>query len=214
MGSIKNVRRSLTLVTAPPAEPVTTAEAKSHLRVDDSDSDTLIGTLVTAARQHIDARDGILGRALVEQTWDMKLDEFPAPGSGIMVPMPPLISVSSITYTDTNGDSQTLAASEYQVVGAGGYGRGEIVEAHSKSWPSTRDVPEAVTVRFTCGYESSASPKDYDAAVPQVIKQAMLLMVADMYENRETGVIGVSTSKIETSATVDRLLAPYRVSWF
>lgn len=208
------MRRTLTLVTAAPAYPITRTEAKTHCRIDDTDSDTYIDALIAASTAHLDGNDGILGRALIEQTWDMKLDRFPAYGCAITVPLPPLISVGSITYTDANGDSQTLSSSIYQVVGVGGFGRGEIVEAYGQVWPDTRDIPEAVTVRFTAGYSNSgASPVDYADNVPAGIKHALKLMVGDAFENRETGVVGVSSADIKTSVTVDRLLAPYCVPW-
>ncbi len=64
----------LVLFTAPATEPVTTAEAKTHLRVDTSDDDTLIGTLITVARRRVenDSR-----HQLVTATWDYTLDRFP-----------------------------------------------------------------------------------------------------------------------------------------
>ena len=54
---------SLTLVSPPAAEPVTLAEAKSHLKLDTSDEDTLIASLITAARARAEWHTG---RALVE----------------------------------------------------------------------------------------------------------------------------------------------------
>lgn len=86
----------LVLQTAPTTEPVTTAEAKTHLRVTTSDDDTYIGTLITVARRHVET---ITGRALINQTWDYFLDNFP-PGDKIVIPLPRLSSVTTVKYTD------------------------------------------------------------------------------------------------------------------
>jgi uncharacterized phiE125 gp8 family phage protein len=197
-------------VTAPAAEPVTLAEAKAQCRIYHSDDDTLLGTLIAAARESIDGPTGWLGRCLVQQTWDMKLDDFPSSGCGIHIPLAPLSSVTSISYVDSNGDSQTLAPSSYQVVN-GGARRSRIDEAYGTNWPATRDQADAVTVRLVLGYPPSEdSPPDYGANVPTPIMQAILIMVADMYENREEAVIGAS---VERLPTVERLLNPYRASW-
>ncbi|HKJ75239.1 MAG TPA: head-tail connector protein [Alphaproteobacteria bacterium] len=209
MGSDQDVRWSLSRVTAPEIQPVTSAEAKTHLEVDDSDWDTLISNAIKAATQHLDGASGWLGRAIVQQTWDLKLDAFPA---RITIPLPPLRSITSITYTDPDGDEQTLASSKYQVVGQGGAQQGSIVPAYNESWPETRSIPEAVTVRFVAGYEpTSDSPPDYRANVPQPIKQAILLMVADMYAHRETAIVGAAATTVPVSSTVAALLSPYIV---
>ena len=62
-------------------------------------------------------------------------------------------------------------------------------------------VREAVRLRYTAGYE----------ALPAPIKAALLLMCGDLYENRETAVIGVSASKVPMAMAVENLLGPYRV---
>ena len=67
--------RGLTLVTAPASEPVSLAEAKAHLRIEAADDDSLIGALITAARQSAEAH---MRRALMSQTWRLSLDRFPA----------------------------------------------------------------------------------------------------------------------------------------
>lgn len=202
---------SLTLVSAAPAYPVTLAEAKAQLRLDTTDDDTLVDALIAAATAHIDGRDGWLGRALVTQTWDLKLDAFP----GIIeVPLPPLQSVDSITYVDAAGATQTLATSKYQVDLGGGW-RGRIKPAYGEVWPATYDVWNAVTVRFTAGYAPGVgSPTDYAENVPRAIKQAVLLMVAHWYENRVPVLVGQSAQAVEIPFTANALLAPYRVVSF
>ena len=190
---------SLVLQTAPTVEPITTAEAKSHLRVDAAGDDTLIGALIDAAIAMLDGRDGWLGRALCTQTWDWYLDAFPDEDV-LYVPLPPLVSVSSITYLDTAGASQTWGATNYTVDIRKGPGR--ITPAYGVVWPSTRDVVNAVIIRFVAGYGAAA-------AVPETIKLGLKALVAQFYEHREPVVVGTIATKIPDH--VDRLLAPYRV---
>jgi uncharacterized phiE125 gp8 family phage protein len=210
---------TLTLVTAPPVEPVSLAEAGDHLRLtpegspasyEDIDEADLVSALITAARQHIDGKDGWLGRALVPQTWDLTLDRFPCatrfnPFAAIRVPLPPLISVGSVKYTDPAGDEQTLATSAYLVDSATEPAR--IMPVYGTVWPSIRYEANAVTVRFTAGYDSG-SPVDA-SAVPETIKRAMLLLIGHLFENRETTIIGATVASMPFA--VDALLAPYRV---
>jgi hypothetical protein len=129
----------------------------------------------------------------------------------IHIPLAPLISVDSITYRDTNGDSQTLASSVYQIVDGGSL-KSFIALEPDQSWPGTDDRHDSVTVRFTAGYAPSEdSPPDYGANVPAPIKAAILLEAADMYRNREARVIGNSVVELPTAR---RLLMPYRASWW
>jgi uncharacterized phiE125 gp8 family phage protein len=189
---------TLVLVEAPAAEPVTLEAVKAHLAIDSDDFDDQLAGYIAAVRAHLDGPDGILGRALVTQTWDLKLRCFPAV---IELPLPPLQSVTSITYIDANGDTQTLSESAYQVSGIGGSQRGCISPAYGERWPSIRDVPEAVTVRFVAGYG--------DDGVPPAIKQAIMEMVADLWANRET-VSSDQTYAVVTPANAKALLAPFK----
>lgn len=201
------------IVTPPAAEVVTLAEQKAHMRVDHDDDDALIEAMITAAREHIDGVDGWLGRALVQQTWDMKLNGFPllSTSGRIVVPLAPLIQVDQITYRDPAGQTQTLAPSVYHVVD-GGSQRSFIVLERNQSWPGTDDRHDAVTVRFTAGYAASGdSPPDYAANVPFPIKAALMIMAADLYENREQRITGTIVAELPT---VERLLMPYRTSWW
>lgn len=129
------------------AEPVSTAQAKLHLKVDASDDDALIAALVTAAR---DYWEGAQGRALVLQTCDLVLDQWPL-GGEIRLPRAPLRSVVSVTYIDSDGNSNTMAAADYVVDTASEPGR--VVLGYSKSWPSETLRPGgAITVRYRAGH--------------------------------------------------------------
>lgn len=190
----------LVLQTAPTTEPVTTAEAKTHLRVTISDDDTYIGTLITVARRHVET---ITGRALINQTWDYFLDNFP-PGDKIVIPLPRLSSVTSVKYTDKDNVQTTFAASKY-IVDTNNE-PGQIVLAYGESWPTFTPRPiNAVEIRFVAGYGSGA------ANVPEGIKQAMLLLIAHWYENREPV---TDMNMKEIPETVNALLWPYRVIQF
>lgn len=187
----------LTLVTPPAVEPVTLIEAKAHLRVTATDEDTLITALIKAARQQAEHRT--VATVFVTQTWTETLDAFPAE---IVLSRRPLQSVSSITYTDTDGTEQTLAVADYQVVTDELLGR--IVPAYGVDWPTARDMPGAVVVTYVAGYGAAAD-------VPESIKSAVLLLIGHLYEHREAVSDG---SMSELPMAVDALLAPYWVARF
>jgi len=158
------------LVTAPAEEPLTTAEAKTHLKVSGTDEDTLIGNLIVAARQHAER---YLRRALVSQTWDYYVDDFTDP---ILLQKSPVTEVSSIKYYDTDNVLQTLSDSYYEVDLVSEPCR--INEAYGYTYPDVYyDKPNAVQIRVVCGYTDSD-------AVPDLIKQGMYLFLTHLYEHR------------------------------
>lgn len=171
---------ALHLVSGPAIEPVTVAEAKLHCKVDVTTDDALIANLIVAARQYAET---FTQRAFISQTWDLKLDAFPC---GVLtLPMPPVQSVTSITYLDTAGDAQAWSTALYQTDLPSGLfaAPARIAPAYGQSYPLTRsDVFNAVTVRFVCGYGASAT------AVPTMIREAVLLLVGWMYEQRQSTV--------------------------
>lgn len=179
-------------------EPVTAAEAKAHMRILNADDDTYIEGLITAARQHA---EHYTERAFVTQTWTLKLDRFPDYFGDIRLPKPLLISVSSITYVDLDGTTQTLSSALYEVDAQSQPAR--IRPAYGQSWPTTRDQFNAVTITYTAGYGAAAT------AVPKAIKQAIMIMVAHWYENREPIITGTIVAEVPMSANA--LLGPYRV---
>lgn len=170
---------ALRLASPPAEEPVSLDEAKLHLRIDHSEEDALIAGLIGAARRHIE--ETVLSRALITQTWELYLDRFPAKAI-IKLPRPPLQSVESIKYTLEDGSEATFSASNYIVDNVSEPGR--IVLKRDASWPADTLIPvNGVKVTFAAGYG------DDPADVPDPIKQAMLLLIGDLYENREESIV-------------------------
>jgi len=180
---------SLSLVTAPASEPITTAVAKLHLRVDHSTDDALIDTLCAAARNLVEVATR---RKCITQTWDMKLDSFPYWGQAIQLPFAPAASVTSITYVDVNGDTQTWASSKYTTDLPTGPNAllGRIVPAYNENYPQTRNEINAVTVRFVVGYGTAGT------SVPGSLLACMKLLIGQGYATRESVVVGVTASEV------------------
>ena len=159
------------VTTAPTTEPVTLAEAKTHLRVDGSDEDTFIEGLIQAAREWCEDYER---RAYITRTITAKFDRF---YSTIILPMPKIQSVTSVKYLDTAGTEQTLSTDYYDV---DTYREpGAITLAYNKTWPTTRDINNAVEVVFVAGYGDADD-------VPERVKCAIKLLIGHLYENRET----------------------------
>jgi uncharacterized phiE125 gp8 family phage protein len=205
---------SLTLVTAPAVTPVTEEEAWDHTRVNlqqfgiEPPDRADILRKIRSATKHLDGRDGILGRCLVPQTWDLTVDRFPHCRE-IALRLPPIISIVSVSYIDTDGATQVMDSSDYEL-SADKVSRPRLRLAYDADWPTTRDHPDSVTIRMLCGYDSGNSPQDA-AGVPEDIKSATLLIISDLYQNRETGGVGAVAFEYKTSATVDSLLSKYRL---
>lgn len=203
----------LKLVTDAEDWPITLEQAKAHLREDSSDFDEQIEAYIDAATAYADGPGGYLGRALIDQTWDLYLDSFPCPrweGSrridAIEIPLPPLIEVIGVFYLDSSGTEQPVSDSNYTVDPASEPGR--IVLKSGSSWPTIQQGANAVRVRFRAGYLDQTVSPAVDA-VPGTIKAALLIMVGDLFSNRESSVVGASVSKIPWSA--EALLRRHRI---
>lgn len=186
---------SLVVTAEPTTEPIALQEAKDHVRRIDGDDDDLIGKLIPAAREYCEA---YLARTITSTSYRQSLGKWPRSGV-IELGRPPLLSVQSVQYVDDGGSNQTLAATEYVVTSA--REPGAVIRAHGVTWPTLRTdgVAEPVQINFTAGY----------SVVPQVIKQAMLLLIGHWYFNRESVITGVAAAKIPIA--VESLLA--KVSW-
>lgn len=162
--------------------------------------DPLLRRFIVSVRQLAETH---LGRYLVTQTVDAYFDDFPSDGDRHIY-LPPLQSVTSITYVDDAGATQTLANTEYLVNDKSS--PCWIEEAFGKTWPTVRQQANAVRVRFVAGYGLAA-------AVPSCIKDWMLFKINTMWETR-TG-FTISTGRAALTQIpeeyIDAMLDPERV---
>jgi uncharacterized phiE125 gp8 family phage protein len=172
---------ALKLVTAAETYPVTLTEAKAQCRVDHSTDDALLTLFIKAATEYAES---FLGRALIDQTWNLYLDSFPA--GEIEIPLPPLIEVVGVFYLDADDVEQEFAVASYVVDSASEPAR--ITLAASGAWPAISTNANAVRIEFRAGYLDSSSPPV--AAVPFDIKAAILLHIGALYAHREEVVVG------------------------
>ena len=189
------------LITAPAEEPVSTAEAKLHLRVDGTAEDTLIAGLIEAARQQVEA---MTNRALCTQVWECRFDAFPSDGAFIELPRAPLQSLQQVSYLDTTGTLVQVAVADFDVLAPSGASAqpGSIGPKPDKTWPTAvQDRAHAARIRFVAGYGAAS-------AVPAALKSAILLIVGDLYANREAQMTGTIVTE---NKAVLALLWPFRV---
>ena len=182
------------VTTAPATEVWTLSEVKNYLKVDTSADDTLITTLLQSARE---VAERYLNQALITQTITEKLDRLSNPT--IYLSVSPVIAVSSFQYADSQNTTQTYNALNYIVDTFEKPARLSL--AYGKTWPTLYGNINDVTITYTAGYGATA------ASVPMQIRQAILMMIADSYDNREDYV-----KKLPTAS--EYLLDQYRVQLF
>lgn len=198
--------KSLVRTVAPTTEPVTLPEAKAFLRVDSSDDDAFITTLITAARESV---ENFTGRALILQTWRLVLSEWPSVCVGnyrsesaiIALDRFPLAGVTSVKYYPADGTAQaTLSSSAYHVLTDARPGL--IVLKSTENWPALFDRPDAVEIIFTAGAASAA-------AVEKLLCSAVLLQLEHLYENR--GAVAIGSIVNELPYSLQNILESHRV---
>jgi uncharacterized phiE125 gp8 family phage protein len=173
---------TLKLVTPPSAEPVTLAELKAFVRVNDevTDFDGLLAGLGRAARELMEVKTA---RTFMTSTWRLTLRRFPGWSGPIRLPNPPLQSVTSVVYVadDADGTVTTLDAADYQVDADAE--PGAVWPAYDDVWPDVRAVPNAMTVTYVAGYASAA-------LVPDGLKTAIKMIAAHWFEHPEAAMTG------------------------
>lgn len=195
----------LEVQTAPATDPVTTAECKTHSRISTSSDDSLIALYITTARKYA---EDVLNRTLVTTTYDLTMDGFRdrhwSDGWIVHLPRPPAASITSITYLDSAGDSQTWTSSLYRLDITSLPGR--VTPAWGEAYPDTRGVIGDVTIRYVAGYGAAS-------AVPEQLKTAIKQLVGSMYDMlREAHGMGAQVTDLPFAG--DMLMATERVMTF
>jgi uncharacterized phiE125 gp8 family phage protein len=191
---------ALKLISPPDVAPVDADDlVKLHARIDGTADDDLLALFTQAATEQAQS---YTARALITQGWRLTLDAFPCGNKAIEIPLPPLQTVESITYIDGAGATQTLDDSLYSVDVESEPGR--VTPIYGASWPSTRGVPNAVTIEFTAGYGDTGD------TVPASLRNWMLLAIQDAYDNRGTVMVGQTVESVPRMRGIG-LLDAYRI---
>lgn len=167
-----------TIVTARTVEPVSLTTIKEHLRVTHDEEDITLALYRGAAIEYVEQHAQL---TLMETEYDVSLEAFPA-GAWIELPRAnPLTSATWIKYKDSAGTTTTLSTSLYVVDTMAKPGR--VVPAYGEDWPSFEPWPTSpITIRYKAGI-ATASPQTYPS---DGLIYPVLLLVAGMYENRES----------------------------
>ncbi len=167
------------LLVGPAIEPLTLADAKRQLNVDQdfTDDDLVIARITAAARQYAETHTR---SSFITQQWSLVLDAFPGywtSGGLLFLEHGPIQSIDSITYLDMSDTLQTLPPTDYATDLSGV--RGRVEPRFGLVWPVTLPQIGAVTVNFTAGYGATA------ASVPEGLVHWIMLRIGSLYAIRE-----------------------------
>jgi uncharacterized phiE125 gp8 family phage protein len=166
----------LELVTAPVGNVVSLGEAKASDYISVADDDQDILDLIAAATSLCQQIGG--GRQYLQATYDVPVRGWW--GGVLKMPLPPLVSVVSITYYDSNNSPQVLDPSIYMVrypLNMPGYIERVPTMTWPLIWPACIQREFPIMVRIVCGYATAAQ-------VPPCIRRAIRMAMAFLYENR------------------------------
>lgn len=180
------------LLAGPAQEPVSLAEARAFLKVDDIAEDGLITTLIGAARLHI---EGVTGRALLAQGWRLVLDTWPADRQ-VKLPVTPFMAVTEISAFDADGVAHDVPLA--QVLGEPDR---LLLPAMVTGMPLLRER-QGIEIDYLAGF--GTDPAD----VPADLLQALLLLVGYWFEHRDAVIVAGSGSVVPSA--FERMVAGYR----
>ncbi len=187
------MRTAIKRKAEPEKEPVLKTLLKENLRLDCDEQDTLLDSFIKASREAIEAR---IHRTCISTTYELFFDKFP---KVIELYRPPVQSVTSVKYYDTDEVLQTIDPADY------------IIDFNSlppritptDTWPTPQDRTGAIVVEYIAGYG------DAEDTVPEAIKQAMRMLASDIYEHPEANV----ELKLAENKSYHFLLAAYAVPY-
>jgi len=190
---------------------VTSTEAKLQCRITSTDFDTLFTRLIAESTGEAESETG---RALYTQTLELQLDKWPYDAhmpvmerSAIIVPRPPIQSITSVKYDDSDGVEQTLVSgTDYDVQIADP--RTRITPCEGTTWPATASNPGCIRVRYVAGYGTeTADNPDFHA-----IRGGILMRIASKFRNPADEITGSIVGHLEYGSS--RVFQRFTVSRF
>jgi uncharacterized phiE125 gp8 family phage protein len=185
-------------VTAPATLPITLDEVKAQLRITHDAEDTFLNGLIAAAVDYVDGQ-GLLGRAMITQTWAQYVSQSPG---WVRLEMGPFIALVSVEYYDDAGVLQTATVGDFEA-----WLQDDFVickPKENREWPTADTRQDAIKITYTAGFGTAAD-------VPASLKHALLLLVSHWYQNREAS---IEAALKEIPLGFDMLLNAHRVSWY
>lgn len=181
-----------TTLTPPQAEPLTLADIKAQLKIDGNDEDDLLASLITTARQHLEAETGL---CLMTQSLRLYLDDWPA-SEVIHIAKTPVQTIDTVTVYDENGNAVQASLTDYLLDGQA---------RPARLWLRNPPLPgrpiNGIEIDFTAGFGAAATD------VPDTLRRAMSLHVATMYAYR--GVVSPADQPAALPVGYERLIAPF-----
>lgn len=178
----------------PAVEPVTVAEAKAQLKIDHDAEDTLIASLIAAARDEVERATGV---AMIAQSWRLTLDEWPRAGP-VLLRRRPVREILSVTLFGRDGEASLLSPDAYLA---------DSDAVPARLYMETKPAPEiamnGIEIDFAAGYGEAGTD------VPDLLKRALMLLVAHWYEFRAA--FGAGSQPVSFPAGYERLIAGYTV---
>jgi uncharacterized phiE125 gp8 family phage protein len=185
----------LVLSAGPTVEPVALSELKVWLRIDGDEQDTLLASLIVAARIHVEHTFGL---ALINQRWSLFLDAWPETRELRLSPSP-VRRVTALRVYDAGDAPETLDPAQYLLettpLAPCIRRRGDA------AWPQPLREMNGVEIEFEAGF--GAEP----ASVPEPVRQALLLLAGWWFEDRGPE---LADNRVVTPPAVLGLLGPYR----
>jgi uncharacterized phiE125 gp8 family phage protein len=178
----KDIKMTSYLLAGPAEEPVSLAEAKAFLKVDDGAEDALIAALIGAGRMHV---EGVTGRALLAQSWRIVLDSWPADRT-VRLPVTPFMAVTEITAYDDTGGAHAVPLAQFLSE------PDRLLLPHIISGMPALRERQGIEIDYVAGYGTEP------AEVPADIRQAMLVLVAYWYEHRDAVIVAGSGAVVPT----------------
>lgn len=189
---------SMKLITPAGVEPLDAGAVKQYLKVQTSDDDALIARLITSARQHVER---LSGRCLIDQTWKVYLDSWPG-SLQLELPLSPVSAINAVRFYSTDSTWHDVPASAWETDLSGDVPRLALASSALVGTPARRLA--GIEIELVCGF----GPTGDD--VPEPLRQAMQMLIADWYSNRAESDSFVSRAR--NMSRVRALVKPYQVA--
>ena len=180
--------------TPPSAEPLTLAEVKAHLRLDGSDEDALLASLISTAREHLERETGL---CLISQAWRLYLDRWPADGV-IRISRSPVQEIQNVTVYDADGTALEVPLEDHLLDG-----KGRPARLWLRHPPAPGRSVNGIEIDFSAGFGEAGTD------VPDTLKRAMSIHIGHMFAFR--GVVSPENQPAGIPDGYERLIAPFRM---